>query len=92
MDHLVLGYALCGNKSCRSEIGRYVILKLKRKTRPIYPLRCRSVKIRQNHSDKDEKSMLMKTQWKLMPFYIPPLVDDEGETDDEDFFYDATDS
>lgn len=87
-----LGVALCGNKSCRNPIGRCGILKLKIGDRPIYPLKCRSVKIRENLREKNENPIVMKSQWKQIPFQIRNFFEDEEKKADDEIFYDASDN
>lgn len=86
---LISGSALCGNKSCRAKLGLYALLKEHPEHPPVYPLKCKAVKIRQTQNDRNNNPILIKSQWKQIPFHIPTFQETQRET--EDIFYDALD-
>ncbi len=84
------GKALCGSKNCRAELGCIQILKDHPKISPIYPLKCLSIKIRQIQKDNEKPTIILKNQWKKMPFKIPSL-ELLCTNNNDDIFYDADD-
>ena len=83
------GKALCGNKSCRADLGCITRLKDNPNMPPIYPLKCRSIKIRQLDQTTGAEKIILKSKWKDMPFSIPPF---EHSSVHHDVFYDALDT
>ena len=83
------GKALCGNKSCRADLGCITRLKENPTTSPIYPLKCRSIKIRQVNQTTGAEKIILKSKWKDMPFTFPPF---QHSSVHHDVFYDALDT
>ncbi|CAF1008589.1 unnamed protein product [Adineta steineri] len=83
-----IGKALCGNKSCRTQLGCIKKLNDYPEISPIYPLKCASIKIKSETGE-----MILKTKWSQMPFKFPKLSKNvDINNDDDDIFYDASDS
>jgi hypothetical protein len=87
---LFKGKALCGNKSCRSQVGRIQVLKDHPTISPIYPLKCLSIKIRQIEPESRKENIILGYKWSKMPFKIPTFEDECANNDD--IFYDAYDT
>ena len=85
-----LGTASCGNKSCRAKLGLINKLKDYPRLGSIYPLKCKSVKIKQTDLVSGEVTMLLKSQWKQMPFSVALFTNETTQADE--VFYDACDS
>lgn len=82
------GQTLCGNKNCRAELGCIQVSKDCLKLDPIYPLKCQSIKIKYVEKVNGQETIILKRQWKQMPFKIPPFEIEDAQNSD-DIFYDA---
>jgi hypothetical protein len=86
------GKALCGNKSCRTELGCIQTLNDHPEISPIYPLKCKSIKIKQIDKESRNERILLEKHWTKMPFNFPLLLEDLHTNNDDDIFYDAYDT
>jgi len=88
LDFSRSGKALCGNKSCRAELGRIVTFKDHPQIPPIYPLKCASVRILRIDEETKKEEIISKKQWTAMPFEIVTF-DDLDSVNNTEVFYDA---
>ncbi|CAF1008845.1 unnamed protein product [Adineta steineri] len=82
-----IGKALCGSKNCRTQLGCIKKLNDYPEISPIYPLKCASIKIKSETGE-----MILKKKWSQMPFKFPKLSKNVDINNDDDIFYDASDS
>jgi hypothetical protein len=86
------GKALCGNKSCRTELGCIQTLNDHPEIGPIYPLKCKSIKIKQIDKESRNEKILLEKHWIKMPFNFPLFLEDLHTNNDDDIFYDTYDT